>query len=515
MAPILFLAVVASLVGAKLMPMLAGGVGFSLFGGLLFGLSAVTLLCRAQGLQPLRILDGVTPCLFLLAALCRMGCFQAGCCSGDVWDGGVSYPAGSGAYAIQLEAHLIGPWAAHSLPVVPLPLIESAILALLFIVGLLLRRRSHRPGTSFMICVLVYAAWRFTADFWRADRHPTFGSWLTLAQGLSIGVILAISFKMIWWRGGRQAVRESALIQPGILRLARLAGIGLAMTVLATCTSGPGGRGQDFSGDGHINRNGQKLIRTSSERSTTYPGKAANKCIMACTRCDLMYYSNTIDVENSECPFCQEGDDKEPAPHDSLPSYYTPGRGLPSECGESCKCLGQLAVGLSQMKVSNAGRMLQRYGEMEGELDVDLFLGRSRIAYAVMTGTFKVVDAPGDGPLVVRGFADNLTVFWRGRSVTGSGEVELRVSLDRQVTLVESTLPADMLGALKAMEPLMSGSVQVDVPVDEAGSLGRAIERELKDLVGDPRCYGTFVVEGEHGRFELPLSKLEAEISRR
>ena len=437
-----------------------------------------------------------------------MGCFKAGCCSGGVWDGGVSYPAGSGAYAIQLNDYLIGPWAATSLPVVPIPLIEACILVLLSISGLFLRRRS---GAPFVFCVLGYAAWRFLADFWRADSQVIFGSGFTLAQGISMGVVLSILLILIRGKGGHQAPQDPVQVNPGILQWVRLVGLGLIVLTLATCVSQAQVRDPGYIEDDKINVHGQKLIRTTSEPSPTYSG-GAYKCIMVCTRCELMYYSNTLDVKRARCPFCQEGKKGEPPPLESE-TLPTGGSWVNRDCESGCRCLLLLAeVGASYGMTE--GQVLQEYGEMAGVLDVDVICGKSRIAHATMTGTFEVIEAPADGPLVAKGFAETLTVSWKGRSVTGSGDVEIRVSLDRQVTLVGSTLPVEVLSALKAMEPLVSDSFKVDVDIEKSGPLGSAIRRDLKDLSGDPRCYGTFIVEGEHGSFEMDLSSLHGEVGR-
>ncbi len=61
---------------------------------------------------------------------------------------------------------------------------------------------------------------------------------------------------------------------------------------------------------GQINQRGQKLIRKTTEHSTTHPH--ARIWVMYCPVCAREYGSNSCDAHIRKCPYHQDGAEGEP-----------------------------------------------------------------------------------------------------------------------------------------------------------------------------------------------------------
>jgi phosphatidylglycerol:prolipoprotein diacylglycerol transferase len=131
------------------------------------------------------------------SAIGRIGCFLNGCCYGTVADvpWAVRFPAGSHAWAHQLNAGLIPPDAAWSLPVHPTQLYASiagfAILAVL-LAYLPLRRRQ---GEAMAVLMVFYAITRWMIEALRSDEPAIFAG-MTLSQNISVA--LAAAGLLVW-----------------------------------------------------------------------------------------------------------------------------------------------------------------------------------------------------------------------------------------------------------------------------------------------------------------------------
>jgi phosphatidylglycerol:prolipoprotein diacylglycerol transferase len=159
--------------------------GFSIYGGLLFGLVAGILFLRRRGFAVRRMLDAVAPSLMLGYGIGRLGCQLAG--DGD-WGG-----------------------------VYPTPLYEFIGAGLLFGVLWLLRSHRHRPGHLFSVYLLLAGFERLLIEKIRVNlKHDVFGYSLTQAELSSIlaivaglvGILVTLKTRAIWVR---------ALISLGVL----------------------------------------------------------------------------------------------------------------------------------------------------------------------------------------------------------------------------------------------------------------------------------------------------------
>ena len=184
--PVLTASILVGFPGARLASVLqTGGGGLVLYGGLIAGLLTGLLVAGWKKLPTLEVADLVVPGVLLATAFGRIGCLLAGCCYGVVSKVGFSYPPGSHAFRDQVRRRLIESTQPVSLPTVPIVLMEAGVLVLLFLITSDLWRRRLRPGTILGIAGILYPAWRFVAEYWRADNQPYWGG-LTFSQGISI-----------------------------------------------------------------------------------------------------------------------------------------------------------------------------------------------------------------------------------------------------------------------------------------------------------------------------------------
>jgi len=195
--------------------------------------------CRIAGLSFRRFADVVAVPALAFMAVIRIGCFLAGCCFGDVsghadavariddaslrlqvqtvdwlsrWQApwAVEFPAGSFAQEQHVALGLIEPGAAASLPVHPVQLYETLLVALLVLAITRRRPAFTRPGSEALVALGGYAALEFLLEFLRADNALVFGP-LTLNQLVCI-TWLAIALLL---RGATAAPANAVVSGPG------------------------------------------------------------------------------------------------------------------------------------------------------------------------------------------------------------------------------------------------------------------------------------------------------------
>jgi phosphatidylglycerol:prolipoprotein diacylglycerol transferase len=160
------------------------------YGGFLGGALAGFVYLRCQHLSFLRASDHVIPFVALAHGFSRIGCFVRQCCVGTPTTGwlAIQYPN-------------------TPQPVVPVQLLESAALILLYLCLRTLQTPAllRRPGLVFGVYLLGYATVRFLLEFWRANQPMVFGVW-TVQQLISLGVWLVGIALVIRWVRVRPAV---------------------------------------------------------------------------------------------------------------------------------------------------------------------------------------------------------------------------------------------------------------------------------------------------------------------
>lgn len=192
--------------------------GFSIYGGLLFGVVAGVLFLRRRGLSIPRMLDAVAPAMMLGYGIGRLGCQLAG----------------DGDWGVRANMLLKPPWLPDwiwaqsydgnilgvTLPppgVYPTPLYEFIGASLLFGILWLLRSHQHRPGQLFSVYLLLAGFERLLIEKIRVNlEHDVLGYSLTQAELISIlvivvgllGILATLKTRAFWVR---------ALISLGVL----------------------------------------------------------------------------------------------------------------------------------------------------------------------------------------------------------------------------------------------------------------------------------------------------------
>jgi phosphatidylglycerol:prolipoprotein diacylglycerol transferase len=188
-----------------------GGLVF--YGGLGGAILALWIFARRSRLPFPDVLDFAAPGSILGLAVTRVGCFLNGCCFGKPCDlpWAVRFPASSHVHAQQVLGGLIGP-GDPTLPVHPTQLYEALAALGIFAVLWALYPRRRFSGQVAWTYGMLYSAWRFVNEFFRADSGPwrpkIFGKLrdlgpLTVFQYMSIPLLgfFATLLVLGWLRG--------------------------------------------------------------------------------------------------------------------------------------------------------------------------------------------------------------------------------------------------------------------------------------------------------------------------
>jgi phosphatidylglycerol:prolipoprotein diacylglycerol transferase len=210
---LVFWAAVGGLVGARLWVILDdfreflaapidfifSGAGFVWYGGLVGGLTAVTLFIRYHGLPWLVTADSLASAIPLGHAIGRVGCQLAG--DGD-WGKETTLPWG-----MAYPNAIIGWEYPPDVRVHPAPLYEALLYAAIFVVLWQLRPRLSRPGATLGAYFVLAAIARFLVEFVRIEPRVLWG--LTEAQLFS-GVLAAAGLALLARGIGASAVDRHA-----------------------------------------------------------------------------------------------------------------------------------------------------------------------------------------------------------------------------------------------------------------------------------------------------------------
>jgi len=184
--------------------------GFSIYGGLCFGLLAGILFLRRRGVPILPMLDATAPALMLGYGVGRLGCQLAG--DGD-W-GVVSDPTlrptwlPDWLWAQTYDGNILGV-AIPAPGVYPTPIYESAAALALFGVLRALRSEKPRAGYLFSTYLMLAGFERLLIEKIRINpRHDWLGFYLTQAEAIStclvvaglLGALATLKGRTIWLR---------------------------------------------------------------------------------------------------------------------------------------------------------------------------------------------------------------------------------------------------------------------------------------------------------------------------
>lgn len=159
--------------------------GFVFYGGLIGGASGLLIYVKQFKMRLSDFTDIYTTVIPLGHAVGRVGCFFAGCCYGIEYHGPFRYVYTSSAGMTPL-----------GVPLLPIQLIEAALLLVLFNVLLLIFLKSEHLYLCTAVYAIGYALLRFVLEFWRGDAERgllwgfSTSQWISLA--IFIGVFLVI-----------------------------------------------------------------------------------------------------------------------------------------------------------------------------------------------------------------------------------------------------------------------------------------------------------------------------------
>ncbi|MDO8747760.1 MAG: prolipoprotein diacylglyceryl transferase [Candidatus Omnitrophota bacterium] len=151
--------------------------GLVWYGGFIAGLLSAILYLKRNKAPILKTLDLAAPFIGLAHAIGRIGCFLNGCCYGRPVSWGIYFPE-------------------HNERLIPVQLISSIDLLVIFIILRFLEERPHRPGSIVVYYLLFSSLERFLAEFLRNDSTRNFFG-LTIFQLISM--LVFISAVILWF----------------------------------------------------------------------------------------------------------------------------------------------------------------------------------------------------------------------------------------------------------------------------------------------------------------------------
>jgi phosphatidylglycerol:prolipoprotein diacylglycerol transferase len=174
--------------------------GLTLYGGIIFSTGVYVLLCRRNGIDPLKFGDAVIPAVFVGIAFGRMGCLMNGCCFGDAcslpW--AVTFPQGSLPWNAMVFRGVLTEDALATMPLHPTQVYSAINGLVLAAVTAVYYRYRRGDGGVIGAALMLYAVTRFCIEILRNDEFGQLGTGLTISQLVSLGTFLA-GAGLAWW----------------------------------------------------------------------------------------------------------------------------------------------------------------------------------------------------------------------------------------------------------------------------------------------------------------------------
>jgi phosphatidylglycerol:prolipoprotein diacylglycerol transferase len=154
-----------------------GRSGFVFYGGIIAGAVVAYSLAKKFKVDLMKFCDSIAPGLLLGHALGRVGCFFYGCCYGRPDDRfGILFPPES-------PAGMLG------VKVLPIQLVESFCLFVLFLVLWAISSRKKFDGQICSLYLILYSVLRFSLEFFRYDPRGSFYGFST-SQVISVFIFI-------------------------------------------------------------------------------------------------------------------------------------------------------------------------------------------------------------------------------------------------------------------------------------------------------------------------------------
>ncbi|HEY3966436.1 MAG TPA: prolipoprotein diacylglyceryl transferase [Planctomycetaceae bacterium] len=165
--------------------------GLVLYGGLIFAPLAFYFYSRYRGVRPLAFADIAITSVFFGVMFGRLGCLLHGCCFGGVTNSvpwAITFPAHSVPFDALVVRGLIDENAACSLPLHPSQLYDATSALLLALLTWAYYPYRRWNGEVVALGWIAYPINRFMIEFLRSDEPGQFGTSLTIAQWVSMGL---------------------------------------------------------------------------------------------------------------------------------------------------------------------------------------------------------------------------------------------------------------------------------------------------------------------------------------
>jgi phosphatidylglycerol:prolipoprotein diacylglycerol transferase len=165
--------------------------GLVLYGGLIFAPIAFYIFSRKRGIRPLAFSDVAITSVFMGIMFGRLGCLLHGCCYGGVapdlpW--AITFPPKSVPFDTLVARGLIDSDASCSLPLHPSQIYDAASAFLLALFTYAYYPYRRWTGEVVAFGWIAYPINRFMIEFLRSDEKGQFGTSLTIAQWVSMGL---------------------------------------------------------------------------------------------------------------------------------------------------------------------------------------------------------------------------------------------------------------------------------------------------------------------------------------
>ncbi len=177
--------------------------GLSLHGGLIGGIIAMLVICRAKRLSVPVVLDLSAPAFAIAYSFGRIGCLLNGCCYGIACDlpWAVRFPNENG-HGLTPPSHPIQAYAT---------IIHTGV----YFFMNAWEKRPHRDGEMFWGYVAIYGVYRFAMEYLRAGVTSTYlipSLHLTDTHLVSLAMIVGGLMGMSWLRRNRLARQDAAFV---------------------------------------------------------------------------------------------------------------------------------------------------------------------------------------------------------------------------------------------------------------------------------------------------------------
>ncbi|MDD2516119.1 MAG: prolipoprotein diacylglyceryl transferase [Candidatus Gracilibacteria bacterium] len=173
--------------------------GQAIIGGIIFAYISIFLLSKLFRQDYWKIGDSLAPFVGLGLIFGRIGCLLAGCCFGKETDLsiGIKFPLFSLAHKYQL-AHNPGQlFSSH--PVHPTQIYEMIAGFLIFVISLIILKKSQKNGITVLVASIIYFVFRLVDNYFRAPAmtysvpdwfYPSFYGIFILIFGILLGIKL-------------------------------------------------------------------------------------------------------------------------------------------------------------------------------------------------------------------------------------------------------------------------------------------------------------------------------------